>query len=105
MNHSIYSADRMTHVKIGVTALIVGIVAVSVGIAIRLSNPDHPPGEKRPRPCPYDRIATVPYESDCRASFGSAGDALAQTQMRQIKPLVSIITDLMAMPHKTLFGT
>ena len=37
MNHSIYSADRMTHLKIGVTALIAGVVVVSVGIAIRLS--------------------------------------------------------------------
>lgn len=40
MNHSIYSADRMTHLKIGVTALIAGIVVVSVGIAIRLSPDD-----------------------------------------------------------------
>ena len=46
MNHSICSADRMTDLKIGVTALVVGIVAVSVGISIRLSNPDHPPGER-----------------------------------------------------------
>jgi hypothetical protein len=37
VNHSIYSADRMTHLKIGVTALIAGVVVVSVGIAIRLS--------------------------------------------------------------------
>jgi hypothetical protein len=36
VNHSIYSADRMTHLKIAVTALIAGIVVVSVGIAIRL---------------------------------------------------------------------
>jgi hypothetical protein len=40
VNHSIFSADRMTHLKIGVTALIVGIVVVSVGIAIRLSHDD-----------------------------------------------------------------
>lgn len=36
MNHSIVSADRMTHLKVGVTVLIVGIIMVSVGIAIRL---------------------------------------------------------------------
>jgi hypothetical protein len=46
VNHSIYSADRMTHLKIGVTALVMAILVVSVGIAIRLSNPDHPPGER-----------------------------------------------------------
>ena len=40
MNHSIYSADRMTHLKTGVTALIAGIVIVSVGIAIRPSPDD-----------------------------------------------------------------
>jgi len=40
VNHSIYSADRMTHLKIGVTALIAGIVVVSVGIAIRQSPDD-----------------------------------------------------------------
>jgi hypothetical protein len=48
VNHSIYSADRMTHLKIGVAALVVGIVAVSIGIVIRLSNPDYPPGERGP---------------------------------------------------------
>ena len=46
MTHSIYSADRMTHLKIGVTALIAGIVVVSVGIAIRLS-PDGIAGTTR----------------------------------------------------------
>jgi hypothetical protein len=40
VNHSIYSAERMTHLKIGVTALIAGIVVVSVGIAIRVSPDD-----------------------------------------------------------------
>ena len=40
MNHSICSADRMTHLKIGMTALIAGIVVVSVGIAIRVSPDD-----------------------------------------------------------------
>jgi hypothetical protein len=40
VNHSIYSADRATHLKIGVSALIAGIVVMSLGIAIRLG-PDH----------------------------------------------------------------
>jgi hypothetical protein len=40
VNHSIYSADRITHLKIGVTALIAGIVVVSGGLAIRVSPDD-----------------------------------------------------------------
>jgi hypothetical protein len=39
MNHSIYSADRMTHLKIVVVALTAGIVVAGFGISARL-NPD-----------------------------------------------------------------
>jgi len=39
MNHSIYSADRSTHLKIVVVALVAGISIVSFGIATR-SNGD-----------------------------------------------------------------
>jgi hypothetical protein len=35
MNHSIYSADRMTHLKIVVVALIAGIVVAGFGISAR----------------------------------------------------------------------
>jgi hypothetical protein len=35
MNHSIYSADRSTHLKIVVIALVVGIVGVSLGLSSR----------------------------------------------------------------------
>jgi hypothetical protein len=40
VNHSIYSADRMTHLKIIVVALIAGVGVMSVGISIRLSSDD-----------------------------------------------------------------
>ena len=40
MNHSIYSADRMTHLKIVVVALIAGVALVGVGISVRLSSDD-----------------------------------------------------------------
>jgi hypothetical protein len=40
VNHSIYSADRMTHLKIVVVALIAGVAVVSVGISVRLSSDD-----------------------------------------------------------------
>jgi len=40
VNHSIYSADRMTHLKIVVLALIAGVAVVSVGISARLSSDD-----------------------------------------------------------------
>jgi hypothetical protein len=35
MNHSIYSADRTTHLKIVVVALVAGIVVAAFGIAAR----------------------------------------------------------------------
>ena len=37
MNHSIVTADRTTHLKIVVVALIAAIMVVSVGIGARLS--------------------------------------------------------------------
>jgi len=39
MNHSIYSADRATHLKIVVVALVAGIAVVGLGISAR-SNAD-----------------------------------------------------------------
>jgi hypothetical protein len=39
MNHSIYSADRGTHLKIVVVALVAGIAVVGLGLSSR-SNPD-----------------------------------------------------------------
>ena len=39
MNHSIYSADRSTHLKIVVVALVAGIAVAAVGISAR-SNSD-----------------------------------------------------------------
>jgi hypothetical protein len=38
MNHSIYSADRMTHLKVVVVALVAGIVVAGVGISVRNSS-------------------------------------------------------------------
>ena len=32
MNHSIYSADRMTHLKVAIVALVAGILVVGIGI-------------------------------------------------------------------------
>jgi hypothetical protein len=37
MNHSIYSADRTTHLKIVVVALVAGIIVAGVGISSRVS--------------------------------------------------------------------
>jgi chromosome condensin MukBEF MukE localization factor len=39
MNHSIYSADRSTHLKIVVVALVAGIAVAGFGISVR-SNSD-----------------------------------------------------------------
>ncbi|MGE0753398.1 MAG: hypothetical protein AB7K64_22740 [Variibacter sp.] len=38
MNHSIIGADRNTHVKMVVVALVAAIMVVTVGIGARLSN-------------------------------------------------------------------
>jgi hypothetical protein len=35
MNHSIYSADRATHLKVVVVALVAGISVVLVGLTLR----------------------------------------------------------------------
>ena len=40
MNHSIHSADRATHLKIVVIALVAGIVVVGLGISAR-TNTDY----------------------------------------------------------------
>jgi hypothetical protein len=36
MNHSIYSADRSTHLKIVVVALVAGILVAGLGISARV---------------------------------------------------------------------
>ena len=38
MNHSIYSADRTTHIKIVVVALVAGIAVAGFGIAARTNS-------------------------------------------------------------------
>jgi ABC-type proline/glycine betaine transport system permease subunit len=38
MNHSIYSADRTTHLKIVVVALVAGIVVAGLGISAARNN-------------------------------------------------------------------
>lgn len=40
MNHSIYSADRSTHLKIVVVALVAGIAVAGLGISARIGSDD-----------------------------------------------------------------
>ncbi len=40
MNHSIYSADRTTHLKVLVVALVAGIVVAGFGISARINSDD-----------------------------------------------------------------
>ena len=41
MNHSIYSADRSTHLKIVVVALVAGIAVAGLSISARTSSDDY----------------------------------------------------------------
>ena len=41
MNHSIYSADRTTHLKIVVVALLAAITVAGVGITARVNGDDN----------------------------------------------------------------
>jgi hypothetical protein len=41
MNHSIYSADRSTHLKIVVVALVAGIAVAALGISARTGSDDY----------------------------------------------------------------
>lgn len=41
MNHSIYSADRTTHLKIVVVALVAGIAVAGLGITARSTSDDY----------------------------------------------------------------
>jgi hypothetical protein len=41
MNHSIYSADRSTHLKIVVVALVAGIAVAGFGISARTNSADY----------------------------------------------------------------
>jgi len=41
MNHSIYSADRSTHLKIVVVALVAGIAVAGFGISARTSSDEY----------------------------------------------------------------
>ena len=40
MNHSIYSADRATHLKVVVVALVAAVAVTGLSISARLSNSD-----------------------------------------------------------------
>jgi hypothetical protein len=40
MNHSIHSADRSTHLKVVIVALVAGIIFVGVGVVARSGDAD-----------------------------------------------------------------
>lgn len=40
MNHSIYTADRTTHLKVAVTGLLAGIAVVATTLTVHLAQPE-----------------------------------------------------------------
>ncbi len=40
MNHSMYGADRATHLKVVVVALVAGVVVAGLGISARINSDD-----------------------------------------------------------------
>ncbi len=56
MNHSIYSADRSTHLKIVVVALVAGIVVAGLGISARSFSGD---GYQTARVIKADKAVTM----------------------------------------------
>ncbi|MET4177310.1 hypothetical protein ABIB99_008434 [Bradyrhizobium sp. LA6.1] len=40
MNHSIYSADRATHLKVVISVLLTGIAIVAITLTARLTHPE-----------------------------------------------------------------
>jgi hypothetical protein len=59
MNHSIATANRNTHIKIVVVALIAAIMVVSVGIAARLSTSGVELAGVDPRPHATQSVGVV----------------------------------------------
>jgi hypothetical protein len=56
MNHSIYSADRTTHLKIVVVALVAGITVAGFGIFARSTNDGY---AQTARVIKADKVVTV----------------------------------------------
>ena len=69
MNYSLATADRTTHLKVVVVALVAAILVVAVGIAARVSSTDTETARVRPQgvvvvkagtPAAYTRTETPP---------------------------------------------
>lgn len=70
MSHSIYSADRMTYLKIVVVALTVGVTVVSVGTLVRLSADD---GDARTAGVmKADKVVKAPVPTELQVSLRSS---------------------------------
>jgi hypothetical protein len=63
MNHSIYSADRMTHLKVVVVALVAGIMVAGFGISAQLNSNDSMAGVQTARVIKADKPVMISNSS------------------------------------------
>jgi hypothetical protein len=78
MNHSIYSADRVTHLKIVAAALIAAIAVVGVGISVRLRSDDGDARTARTIKTGHHVTITSSSTNSFRLSLRSSGGSSIQ---------------------------
>ena len=84
MNHSIYSADRMTHLKIVVVALVAGIAVAGFGISARINSDANMQTARITK-----AGAPVTVSSSARRAAGSRVEPTGR--MRTSRPPVSVV--------------
>lgn len=67
MNHSIYSADKTTHLKVVISALLTGIAIVAAALTVRMMQPE------TDMPVKAARAVHKPYPASAVTEMASLG--------------------------------